>query len=741
MEGIPLGRTSPRPAPTEAETEPGREANDAGTSRPRPALFAGYADLAKLRYDYPLVLLKGEAGGAFVRSLSALIDDILREIAPQGIGGERLRKHLLRLEGEMRSLVARGARASLSRLWEMAETGLLATSGEAARGALRDSLNRARAARRAEGEVIDCDADTPARLLAHAFEAVYAAKAGAFRERAETLVLKLSDILKADFMKSDEARNPSALRSFVGSAHAAAFDFEAMSRILTRKAGVSALPEERRSRIRAALAALEAQRFYPLGRTEPYKFVFESCAEALEAFRARLPEMVEVVKAISVAELEIENRYRAAVHDPFFARFGPSALGRDELALFPPYLVCLRDGQCDPAETTRVAAILASDLPLKVLVQSDDILGDPSLSPGPPSGGGRAQLAAMALGLGGAYVLQAPSSGLYRVRERLRKGLDVDGPAIFSVYSGATRSAAAVPPYLLAAAASESRAFPTFAYDPAAGPDWASRFSIADNPQPELGWPIHRFAYEDADHQRVVEDVAFTFADFAACDVRYAGELAEVTRAEGRESMVTAGEYLALAAADASGKTPYVLTIDDNGVLHRVAVGDKLTRAARRCAGAWRSLQELGGIDNSHATRLLERERKVWTEAKEKELAALRSRPEPAAEKAPPAERPSAAEPALAAPESEAAETAPSDEPYIETARCTSCNECTDINNKMFAYDENKQAYIADLNAGTYRELVEAAEACQVSIIHPGKPKNLDEPNLDELIARAEPFN
>jgi hypothetical protein len=36
---------------------------------------------------------------------------------------------------------------------------------------------------------------------------------------------------------------------------------------------------------------------------------------------------------------------------------------------------------------------------------------------------------------------------------------------------------------------------------------------------------------------------------------------------------------------------------------------------------------------------------------------------------------------------------------------------------------------------------VEAAEACQVCIIHPGKPRNPNEPDLDALILRAEPFN
>ncbi len=58
----------------------------------------------------------------------------------------------------------------------------------------------------------------------------------------------------------------------------------------------------------------------------------------------------------------------------------------------------------------------------------------------------------------------------------------------------------------------------------------------------------------------------------------------------------------------------------------------------------------------------------------------------------------------------------------------------------MFAYNSNNQAIIKDLSAGTYRQLVEAAEACQVAIIHPGKPRNPKEPGLEELLERAKPF-
>jgi len=216
--------------------------------------------------------------------------------------------------------------------------------------------------------------------------------------------------------------------------------------------------------------------------------------------------------------------------------------------------------------------------------------------------------------------------------------------------------------------------------------------------------------------------------------------------------MVPVREFLDLDAAAAADKVPYILMIDDNDGVHRVIVAEPLIEAARRCRAQWRSLQELAGIKNSHAARAVAAEKRIWQEQKDKELAALQSQPTPAA-KAPAAAVTAKVEaattakteavPASEAPPAETAEAAaaPSDDPYIETPRCTSCDECTQINNRMFAYDDNKQAYIADLDAGTYRQLVEAAESCQVAIIHPGKPRNQNEPGLAELMARAELFD
>jgi ferredoxin len=80
-------------------------------------------------------------------------------------------------------------------------------------------------------------------------------------------------------------------------------------------------------------------------------------------------------------------------------------------------------------------------------------------------------------------------------------------------------------------------------------------------------------------------------------------------------------------------------------------------------------------------------------------------------------------------------------DPYIDSARCTSCNECTNLNGKMFGYNANKQATIKDAGAGTFQQLVVAAERCPVGIIHPGTPRNAKEKDLAKWLKRAEPFN
>ena len=71
----------------------------------RPALLAPYRDLAALRHDFPAGARRARGGPDFVRSLSSLVDAVLKDVAPRGIEGERLRRHALQLEREIRRAV------------------------------------------------------------------------------------------------------------------------------------------------------------------------------------------------------------------------------------------------------------------------------------------------------------------------------------------------------------------------------------------------------------------------------------------------------------------------------------------------------------------------------------------------------------------------------------------------------------------------------------------------------------
>jgi hypothetical protein len=697
----------------------------------RPALFAGYRDLTRLRYDFPLVLLDGP-NAPFVQSLSGLFDGILHQIAG-GDDGERVTKHVLRLEQEIRALVAAGENGALSALWVTAAGRLAGTDK-----LLKDSLSRARAALTTDGEVVDCGAALPARLLTHAWSKIQQQKASKFQEHIGQLVLKLSNILKADFVRSEAGQKAQSLKAAVGGTYDDAFDFDVMSRLLGKGSPKNTLPESRRRRIEWGISVLESQKFFPLlngakkrgEASKAHSFVFENCTEVLAAIRKRQPEMVELAKAVAIAEFETDNKYVEARHDLFFEEFGENGLDPKDLARFPDYLVCLNTDSMQAAENDRLIEILSSGLPVKILVQSDDILVEqPHLALGMRN----KQLANMAMGLNDVYVLQASGSHLFQFRERILKGLSYPGSALFSVFSGA--SSPDIPPYLVAAAAMDSRAFPAYTFDPSAGPNWASRFFLEANSQVDRDWPVQSVSYEDEAQQRISENLAFTLIDFVACDQRYARHLARVPRAKWNGTMIPVGEFLTREPMSMPDKVPCLLMVDSDNVLQKVIIDDKLVREANRCRETWHSLQELGGIHNSHAERLLARERKTWEEHEQQRDA----KPGPAA----PAPVAAPAAPAVTAAIPAPAEAEPepsSDEAYIETPRCTSCDECTLINNKMFAYDANKQAYIASREAGTYAQLVAAAESCQVSIIHPGKPWNPSEPGLAELIKRAESF-
>ena len=80
-------------------------------------------------------------------------------------------------------------------------------------------------------------------------------------------------------------------------------------------------------------------------------------------------------------------------------------------------------------------------------------------------------------------------------------------------------------------------------------------------------------------------------------------------------------------------------------------------------------------------------------------------------------------------------------EPFLDSNQCTGCGECVLINPKMFVWNDKKQAELADYTAGSYKEMVKAAERCAARCIRPGDPWDPNEKGVEKLQKRAAKFN
>jgi len=411
----------------------------------------------------------------------------------------------------------------------------------------------------------------------------------------------------------------------------------------------------------------------------------------------------------------------------------------------------------------------------------------------------RKELALISMAHRGTFVMQSSQATPSHLFKHLLRGLQVRRPAVFILNAPCPREWGIAQDSAPEAArlALESRAVPNIVFDPDRGGTFSECLDLEGNPSPDDVWTSHELIYVDEEGAEQRMTLPLTIADWALGEERFRAQFSEP---EEGANLVAFHEYLDLDEAGRADAVPFIYTVDGDRRLGRICVSTELVELAEERLRYWAQLRELAGIEVSAHMR----EAVGETEARklEQKLAALKSEYEAkitqlttqypvlvarkiaegllkangsetvaqllekaeawkgpafkapqgldfgaggAAEARPKA----AAEATAAAPVTEATPEAAaeedegplSSEPWIETIRCTSCDECTRINNKMFAYNEDGLAYIKDPRAGTFRQLVEAAEKCAPSIIHPGDPLNPDEKGLDQLIKRAEPFN
>jgi ferredoxin len=531
----------------------------------------------------------------------------------------------------------------------------------------------------------------------------------------------------------------------------------------------------------------------------------EACAGAAARFDHFAAALLPVVRSLQLAELERRGGYEPERHDAMLAAMTWRDLAPDELHVLPVVAALAPARALAGHAMQSLTRLLTSGRPVQVLAlvtpSCDPLDEDPRSGDGGPGEGApstnRLELGYLGVAFREAYVQQTTAARPTHLLQGFEVALRGTRPGLHVVDSGLDRNGQEPPlgAFLHAGAAIEGRAHPLFHYDPEAGETWAKRLDFTSNPDPESDWPTSEVTGpgEPAGARR---RLAFTYADYALLEPHLHGDFSLLPVGLASDELVELADYLQLDADAARRRVPFVWALVGMtpGSMQRVAVRRNLVDACRDRLRFWHLLQELAGVRNDYVREAVQRARQEGAEQAAREREALQARHEQelaevraeasgaamqglarmlleldplagapvvstvastgalsvaspqatpvasAPATAPPTAPPTAPAPAAAQPATTVDEDMVAD-PWIESARCSTCNDCVNMNPLLFVYNENKQARIGNPKAGSFAQLVRAAEKCPSRCIHPGKPQDSAEPGLEALVARAAPFN
>ena len=766
-----------------------------------PALLNPYRDASAIRYQYPLYLAPpdGTDQVTLAKPASEHLLDSIEALAPGDDDARILKDNLPWIERYVRqklddpdpvdapAVFAEAAAAMREQLdLEQASSEKLAADLERLEGAIAPG-----------GKFLGYGPHSSLHLMVHAIRHRHEHQREAFRQQVDKHIHGLHSLLEVEKAKAAETKETGNGKNAVGAA-SRYLDTGALSGMLGQRAhGSVDMPAERRERVERALQELQSWQDDPvlvkfIGKlddpslaTLPVLEVLPSnnpCETATEIFTQDAATFAKVFAAARIATLEIDDNYNPAIHDSWFASFDWQAFSDEEMQLVTRVVALVSADYLAGDGLPSFSHLLGSRLPVHVLtwVRAYD---NPAVRPGEgPFDAYRFELAYFGVGHRQVVVAQSSAARHEDLLSGFLCALDSSRTSLHLINRG-TQTRTKKPlldAWFVASAALESRAHPFLLVNPDGGDHAAERVSFGGNPQADSDWPVEKLEYRSADGEITEMDLAFTFADYALLMPELHEHFRTVPAGFESPDLVTVDAYLNADAEVVDRLVPFVWGIDEDDVLTRLVVSRAMVFACRDRLNYWRTLQELAGVQNFYVEEAIDRlvdeqqaaieaEREELQKQHEEQLESVRS--EAAGDamgqlvdvlmgadlsdmvagggqmaSMPTAEASDTAEPiAPAAAEPEAVEDAEEeisfDEPWLDTAMCTTCDDCMGINKMMFVYNEDKQAIIKDPNAGTFAHLVAAAEICPAKCIHPGKPLDPNETGLDELIARAEPFN
>lgn len=507
----------------------------------------------------------------------------------------------------------------------------------------------------------------------------------------------------------------------------------------------------------------------------PYPFPWanhlfqDSPSVAMGVFEGHMAKMAEGFKAIRMAEIELNGGYHKEKHAGFFTSFNWKQFNDEEFHLCPPVVSVGGDGAMYDIGFQNLSRMMMSGKPIKVLILDTQVYSNTGgqactsgftgqISDMAQFGNAtqgkeevRKEMALIGMAHRTTYIMQSSMSNVTHLLEGFIEGINMRRPALFNIY------AACMPEHGIgddlaehqSKLAVESRAYPLLRYNPDKGVLPEECLDLEGNPAMDADWPSYALEYSDEQGEKAKMELPLTFADFAISEARFRKQFRTAPPDTWNESMVLLVEYLNLDPDDREGKFPYIWAVDKKNRLIRVIPAAPIVRACEDRRNFWRTLKSLAGIRATveDAGQIAERVRTEFAQTLAARLLQIAGDGQLLAGELPKIQTAPAAvaspSPRLAANSASVAVAATADviAPWIDSAECSACDECINLNPRMFAYDDHKHAYIKDAKAGPYKDLVRAAEKCTAQVIHPGTPLNPNEKDLDKLMKRAAKYN
>ncbi len=499
----------------------------------------------------------------------------------------------------------------------------------------------------------------------------------------------------------------------------------------------------------------------------PYPFPWtnnlfqDSPSMAMGIFEGHMAKMANGFKLIRRVELELDGKYDATEHDHFFTYFNWNAFSDEEWKLCPPVVAVGGDGAMYDIGFQNLSRALASGVPVKVLVLDTQVYSNTGgqactsgfvsqvadMSPyGTVSKGKkeiRKEISLIGMAHRSAFVLQSTQAHVTHLLEGFIDGLNSRRPALFTIYAtcqpehGVGDDMSDIQNKLVV----DSRAYPLFRYDPDEATSLAEAATLEGNPSIDQDWINYEIKYQQDGVEKTL-NTSLTFADFAFTEGRFRKQFKAAPPETWNDDMQPLVDFLQLDEDDREGLFPYIWAVDGKNHLMRVLVSAEMVTACEERQVYWQQLKSLTRDDVIIDEQSIKDQAKA--EAAQQLTAslinlALNGNIASIGDIALPTATTSSSANGGAMPGTSAMPEG-FEAAWIDTPECTACDECTDINPGIFAYNDEGLAFVKDPTAGPFIDIVKSAEKCTAGCLHPGTPFNPNEKNLDKLIKRAEKY-